>query len=97
MGTVISDRLRDSYQSAKSQFGELQDKAAHSISDIREQVTEVPEQLRGTWGRVIHRIWLALDVPTRQEYRALARRLDAIERKLGGKTGARAAKRSTKK
>ena len=82
MAMVISDKLRDGITNAKSQFGELQEKAIHSFSDVRDQVGEVPEQLRGAWERVVHRICAALEVPSREEFNALVQRLDAIERKL---------------
>jgi len=98
MVSEIGDKLRDGINNAKEQFGELQEKAKSSFTDVRHQVNEVPEQLRGAWERVVSRIWGALDVPSRQEFDALDHRLAAIEKRLDriGKAKT-AAKRATKK
>ncbi|HEY3359101.1 MAG TPA: phasin family protein [Polyangia bacterium] len=82
MATEISDKLRDGLSTAKSQFGELQDKAMHSFTDVQQQVTEVPNQLRGAWERVVHRICAALDVPSREEFDTIVKRLEGIENRL---------------
>ena len=90
MAIEISDRIRDGYNSAKEQIEVVQDKVVHSLTDVREHVTEVPKDLRGAWERVIKRFLAALDVPSRRDFNALARRVDALDRKLGTKRVRRA-------
>src|SRR5512136_971877 len=99
VGSEISDKLRDGINSAKEQFGELQEKAKTSFTDVKHQVNEVPEQLRGAWERVVGRIWSALEVPSRAEFETITHRLDAIERRLdrAAKAKPAAAKRTTKR
>jgi hypothetical protein len=86
MAIEIGDRIRDGYNTAKEQLEEVQDKVVNSLTDVREQVkdqvTEVPKDLRGAWVRVIERIWAALDVPSRRDFNALVRRVDTLDRKL---------------
>jgi BMFP domain-containing protein YqiC len=82
MATAISDKVRDGLTNAKQQFGELHDKAINSFTDVRGQVGEVPEQLRGAWDRVVHRIFGALDVPSREDFDRINQRLDGLERKI---------------
>jgi BMFP domain-containing protein YqiC len=82
MVVEISDRLRDRFNTAKTQLEEVQDRVVHSFGDVRGQVNEVPKELRGAWDRVLTRLWAALDVPSREDFVALTRRVDAIDRKL---------------
>jgi BMFP domain-containing protein YqiC len=97
MAMEISDKLRDGLNTAKVQIEELQGKALHSITDVRSQVHEVPEQLRGAWGRVIQRIWAALEVPSREEFDTIIERLEEIERKLDRLSRKAAAPKKTAK
>jgi|WetSurMetagenome_2_1015567.scaffolds.fasta_scaffold884365_1 poly(hydroxyalkanoate) granule-associated protein len=90
----IGDRIRDRYNTAKEQIEEVQDKVVHSLTDVREQVTDVPKELRGAWERVVKRLLSALDVPSRRDFNALARRVDALDRKLGAKRARATGKRS---
>ena len=87
MVAEIGDRIRDGYKTAKNQIEEVQDKVVHSLTDVREQmkdqVNDVPKELRGAWTRVVARLWSALDVPSRRDFNAVLRRVDALERKLG--------------
>ena len=93
MAIEIGDRIRDKYNTAKEQIEEVQGKVVDSLADVREQVreqvTEVPKDLRTAWVRVIERLWAALDVPSRRDFNALVRRVDAIDRKVGGKRARR--------
>jgi BMFP domain-containing protein YqiC len=82
MAMEISDKLRDGYNTARTQFEELQDKAIHSFTDVKQQVNEVPDQLRGAWERVVHSICAALDVPSREEFDTIVKRLEEIERRI---------------
>jgi hypothetical protein len=86
MAIEIGDRIRDGYNTAKEQLEEVQDKVVNSLTDVREQVkdqvTEVPKDLRSAWVRVIERLWAALDVPSRRDFNALVRRVDTLDRKL---------------
>ena len=97
MVAEIGDRIRDGYKTAKNQIEEVQDKVVNSLTDVRDQVkdqvTDVPKELRGAWTRVIQRLWTALDVPSRRDFNAALRRIDALERKLG-KRGKRPARRN---
>ena len=94
MAIEISDRLRDGYNTAKEQIEEVQDKVVHSLTDVRDQVkdqvTEVPKDIRTAWVRVIERLWAALDVPSRRDFNTLVRRVDALDRQLRGKRARRA-------
>ncbi len=94
MAIEIGDRIRDGYNTAKEQIEEVQDKVVHSLTDVRDQVkdqvTEVPRDIRGAWERVIERLWAALEVPSRRDFNALVRRVDALDRKVGGKRPRRA-------
>jgi len=87
MVAEISDRIRNRFNDAKDQIEEVQDKVVHSITDVkdqvREQVTDVPKELKGAWDRVVTRLWAALDVPSRKDFNALVKRVDALDRKLG--------------
>jgi BMFP domain-containing protein YqiC len=102
MVAEISDRIRDRLNTAKSQIenqiDEVQDKVVHSFTDVREQVKDqvgdVPTELRGAWARVVARLWAALDVPSRKDFNALVRRVNALEGKLGKAAKKTAAKRS---
>ncbi|MBI5480284.1 MAG: phasin family protein [Deltaproteobacteria bacterium] len=98
MVAEISDRIRDRFHTAKNQIEEVQDKVVHSFTDVREQVrdqvNDVPKELRGAWARVVARLWSALDVPSRRDFNALVRRVDALDRRLGKGTKKTTAKRS---
>ncbi len=97
---TVSERLRGGFASAKTQLDGIHERAVSSMSDVREQVSDVPEQLKGAWERVIHRICLALPVPTREDLEQILARLDGIEERLSRlEPPARqtAAKRSRKK
>ena len=97
MASEIGDRIRDRYNTAKEQIGEVQDKVVHSLTDVRDQVkdqvTDVPKELRVAWEHVLERLFSALDVPSRRDFNAALKRIDALERKLG----TRRARRSTAK
>ena len=90
MAIEIGDRIRDRYMTAKEQIEEVQDKVVHSLTDVREQVTEVPKDLRSAWMRIIERLWAAFDVPSRRDFNALVRRVDALDRKVGVRRARRA-------
>jgi hypothetical protein len=98
MVAEISDRIRDRLNTAKNQIEEVQDKVVHSFTDVREQVkdqvNDVPKELRGAWGRVVARLWAALDVPSRRDFNTLVRRVDALDRKLGKSAKKAAGKRA---
>jgi hypothetical protein len=98
MVAEISDLIRDRFNTAKNQIEEVQDKVAHSLTDVREQVkdqvNDVPKELRGAWARVVARLWSALDVPSRRDFNALVRRVDALDRKVGRGAKTTAGKRS---
>ena len=96
MVAEISDRIRDGFTTAKNQIEEVQDKVVTSLTDVREQVTEVPKDLRSAWDRLLIRMWAALDVPSREDFDLLVKRMDALDRKVGKlvKSGADKRKRS---
>jgi BMFP domain-containing protein YqiC len=83
MVAEISDRIRDGLNTAKNQIEDVQDMVVHSITDVREQVNDVPKELRGAWDRVLSRLWAAFDVPSREDFESLVKRVDALDRKLG--------------
>ena len=87
MVAEISNRIRSHINDAKDQIEEVQDKVVHSFTDVKdqvkEQVTDVPKELKGAWDRVVTRLWAALDVPSRKDFNALVKRVDALDRKLG--------------
>jgi BMFP domain-containing protein YqiC len=86
MVAEISDRIRDGLNTARNQLEEVQDKVVHSFTDVREQVkdqvNDVPKELRGAWLRVVARLWAALDVPSREDFESLVKRVDALDRRL---------------
>jgi hypothetical protein len=87
MVAEISDRIRNHFNDARDQIEEVQGKVVHSFTDVKdqvkEQVNDVPKELKGAWDRVVTRLWAALDVPSRKDFNALVRRVDAIDRKVG--------------
>jgi BMFP domain-containing protein YqiC len=82
MVAEISGRIRDGLNTAKNQIEDVQDIVVHSFTDVREQVNDVPKELKGAWDRVVNRLWAALDVPSREDFDSLVRRVDSLDRKL---------------
>lgn len=92
MGTV-SERLKDQIENARTQFvgfekqvekkvAKLEKRAKASIEDVKDQVNEVPGQLKGAWETVVTRLRNALAFATREELTVLAEKVDDLAKKV---------------
>jgi hypothetical protein len=90
---TVSERIKDTFETAKTQFGDfekqmekkvakLEKRAKAQLSEVKDQVNDVPVQLKGAWENVVTRLRSALAFATREEIDSLGRKVDDLAKKV---------------
>ena len=110
---TVSERISGAFENARAQINgfekglekkvaKLEKKAKAQLDEVKDQVTDVPAQLKGAWEGVIARLKGALQFATREELSLLDHRVDELAKKVeklvrGEKIRAAASKGTAKK
>lgn len=90
---TVSQALKGTFSNAKQQLegfekkavrqvALLEKKAKASFGEVKEQLDEVPTQLRGAWNEVVGRVRGALDFASNDDLRQLAAKVDELAKKV---------------
>ena len=90
---TVSEKIKDTYEQARSQFNgfekQVEKKVARLEKDakarlevVKEQLEEVPDQLRGQWEKVVVRLRSALAFATREELEQLGVKVEDLAKKV---------------
>jgi tetrahydromethanopterin S-methyltransferase subunit G len=90
---TVSQTLKGTFANAKEQLegfekkavkqvALLEKKAKASLGEVKEQLDEVPTQLRGAWAEVVGRVRGALDFASNDDLRKLTAKVDDLAKKL---------------
>jgi|SRR5436309_13168323 len=78
----VQDQIAGFEKKAAKQVALLEKKAKASIGDVREQLDEVPAQLKGAWAEVVGRVRGALDFASNDDLRKLTSKVDDLAKKV---------------
>lgn len=90
---TVSETIKDTFSSAKTQLEGFEKKAAKqvailekkakaSLGEVKEQLDEVPTQLKGAWGTVVGRLRGAFDFASNEDLRKLTSKVDDLAKKV---------------
>jgi Skp family chaperone for outer membrane proteins len=90
---TVTQTLKSTLENARTQIegfekevnktvAKLEKRAKAGLEDVREQVNDVPQQLRGAWDSVVGRLRSALAFATREELDTVAHRVDDLAKKV---------------
>lgn len=90
---TVSEKIKDTYSNAKTQLEGFEKKAVKqvalfekrakkSVGDVKEQLDEVPQQLKGAWADVVGRVRSAFDFASSEDLSKLAAKVDELARKV---------------
>ncbi len=90
---TVSERIKDTFSTARTQLVDLEKKAAKrvallekkakkSVDGVKEQLDEVPQQLKGAWADVLERVRGALDFASSEDLKKLTQKVDEIGKKV---------------
>jgi len=91
--STVTETIKEKYETARGQVVEfekelnkrvakLEKKAKASIGEVKEQVNDVPGQLKGAWETVVTRLRSALAFATREELEQLGGKVDELAKKV---------------
>jgi len=80
--TALTDRLRDTFSTAKLQLVTLEKEVEGRVQTLERRALDVPHQLRGVWDTVLVRLRSALSIATRRELAELAARVEELTAKV---------------
>jgi len=90
---TVSEKLKGTFTTAKGQLAGieklavkrvelLEKRAKASLGDVKEQLDEVPAQLKGAWETVIGRLRGALDFASNDDVQKLSAKVEDIGKKV---------------
>ena len=90
---TVSQKLKGTFSNARTQLEGFEKKAVKqvelfekkakaSIGDVKEQLDEVPAQLKGAWEQVVDRVRGALDFASNDDLRKLTAKVDDLAKKV---------------
>lgn len=90
---TVAARLKEGFENAKTQVeafekrvenrvAKLEKRAKASLDEVKGQVNEVPEQLKGAWGNVVTRLRSALAFASQEDLQALSAKVDDLAKKV---------------
>ncbi len=93
MATTVSQKLKGTFDNARLQLAGfekkavkqvalLEKKAKASLGDVKEQIDEVPAQLKGAWNEVVGRLRGALDFASNDDLKKVSAKVDELAKKV---------------
>lgn len=90
---TVSQQLKGTFTSARKQIEGFEKKAAKqvallekkakaSLGEVKDQIDEVPTQLRGAWAEVVGRVRGALDFASHDDLQQLSAKVDDLAKKV---------------
>src|SRR5262249_43831188 len=90
---TVSQQLKGTFTNARKQIEGFEKKAAKqvallekkakaSLGEVKEQIDEVPTQLRGAWAEVVGRLRGALDFASNDDLKKLTSKVDDLAKKV---------------
>jgi tetrahydromethanopterin S-methyltransferase subunit G len=90
---TVSQQLKGTFTNARKQIEGFEKKAAKQVAllekkakasfgEVKEQIDEVPTQLRGAWAEVVERVRGALDFASHDDLRKLTAKVDDLAKKV---------------
>ena len=90
---TVSEKIKGTFSNARMQLegfekkavkqvALLEKKAKKSVDGVKEQLDEVPQQLKGAWAEVVDRVRGALDFASREDLQKLSSKVDDLAKKV---------------
>lgn len=83
---TVSQQLKGTFSNlekkAAKQVALFEKKAKASLGDVKEQLDEVPVQLRGAWDQVVGRVRGALDFASNDDLKKLTKKVDELAKSV---------------
>jgi hypothetical protein len=90
---TVSQQLKGTFTNARKQIQGFEKKAAKqvalfekkakaSLGEVKEQIDEVPTQLKGAWAEVIGRVRGALDFASHDDLKQLSAKVEDLAKKV---------------
>jgi tetrahydromethanopterin S-methyltransferase subunit G len=90
---TVSEKIKGTFSNARiqlegfekkavKQVALLEKKAKKSVDGVKEQLDEVPHQLKGAWAEVVGRVRGALDFASHEDLQKLSTKVDELAKKV---------------
>jgi tetrahydromethanopterin S-methyltransferase subunit G len=90
---TVSEKIKGTFDNARLQLEGLEKKAVKqvalfekrakkSVGEVKEQLDEVPAQLKGAWAEVVDRVRGALDFASNDDLKKLSAKVDELAKKV---------------